>query len=66
MKLTISNDGDLPAIIDKIVIKAGGKEEELPILKGISPGEEKTISKTLWISGLEKGKHPVTVELYSK
>ena len=66
LKLTISNDGDLPAIIDKIVIKAGGKEEDLPILKGISPGEEKTISKTLWISGLEKGKHPVTVELYSK
>jgi len=66
LKLQITNEGDLPAFFDEIVIVIGDKEYNFLHYEGISPKESKEIIEKTHISNLESGTHPVTIKLYSK
>lgn len=66
LKLLITNNGDLPAIIDKIVIVIDDKESEIPFFfEDIPPKENKVIIEKPFLSFLDSGTYPVTIKLYS-
>ncbi len=65
ISLIISNDGDLPAIINKIAIIIDGDMYEIPFYEGVLPKENKEIIRSAYIS-LRKGTYLVTIKLYSR
>jgi len=67
MRLFLSNNGDLPAFIDKAVLLVDGKKTEKDLFLGIPPIEVKEIKlySTKLSSGLESGKYTLTIKLYS-
>ena len=62
----VYNGGDLPVFPDEIKYMVAGEQEDSTIYESLPPGETTVIDDWVYISGLEKGTHPVTVEIYSE
>ena len=62
----IHNGGDLPIFPDEIKLLVAGEQEDSTIYESLPHGETTVIEDWVYISGLEKGTHPVTVEIYSE
>ena len=65
--LKVNNDGDLPAIIDKISIRIDDKVEIIPILfESICQKEEKELElQPLTFYNLREGNHSCEIQIYS-
>ena len=64
ISLTISNDGDLPAIFDKMVVIIDGDTSEFLFYEELLPKESREVTEPAYIS-LKEGTYSVTVKLYS-
>jgi len=64
--LQVYNGGDLPVFPDEIKYMVAGEQEDSTIYESLPHGETTVIEDWVYISGLEKGTHPVTVEIYSE
>lgn len=62
----VHNGGDLPVFPDEIKLLVAGEQEDSTIYESLPHGETTIIEDWVFISGLEKGTHPVTVEIYSE
>lgn len=62
----VYNGGDLPVFPDEIKYMVAGEQEDSTIYESLPPGETTVIDDWVYISGLEKGTYPVTVEIYSE
>lgn len=64
--LTLSNTGDLPILIDRLIVVINEEESEEPLFDESLPTGKKTeVDVTTFITDLDKGVHPVTLEVYS-
>jgi uncharacterized repeat protein (TIGR02543 family) len=61
----VYNGGDLPVFPDEIKYMVAGEQEDSTIYESLPSGETTVIDDWVYISGLGKGTHPVTVEIYS-
>jgi len=62
----VYNGGDLPVFPDEIKYMVAGGQEESTIYESLPHGETTVIEDWVYISGLEKGTYPVTVEIYAE
>ena len=62
----VYNSGDLPVFPDEIRYMVAGEQEDSTIYESLPHGETTVIDDWVYISGLEKGTHSVTVEIYSE
>lgn len=64
--LQVYNGGDLPVFPDEIRYKVAGEQEDSTVYESLPHGETTEIDDWIYISGLTKGTHSVTVEIYSE
>lgn len=64
--LQVYNGGDLPVFPDEIKYMVAGEQEDSTIYESLPHGETTVIEDWVYISGLEKGTYPATVEIYSE
>ncbi len=62
----VHNSGDLPVLADKMKLMVAGKQEDITIYESLPNGETTMIEGFVYISGLDKGTHLATVEIYSE
>ena len=46
LRITVRNEGDLPAIISKGMVRVGDEEDDFYVRESVMPGEERTINAT--------------------
>lgn len=63
LNMTIANEGDMPAIISKVVVQVDAKNYTIPMKATIPIGEARLDMVHAIIAGLDKGNHRITIIL---
>ncbi|VUT27906.1 MAG: hypothetical protein SYNGOMJ08_00461 [Candidatus Syntrophoarchaeum sp. GoM_oil] len=63
LTISVKNEGDLPAYIDKADVTIDGKVSSLLLSEVVLPNQDKTIAKNTHINDIMSGEHEMTVIL---
>jgi uncharacterized repeat protein (TIGR02543 family) len=62
----VHNSGDLPVLADEMKLLVAGKQEDITLYDALPNGETTAVEGFTYISGLNKGTHSATIEIYSE
>ena len=62
----VHNSGDLPVRADEMRVLVAGEQDDSTVYETLPPGQTTVLEPFVYISELDGGTHPVTVEIYSE